>query len=97
MKKLIKIDLSILDAPKTPVITGNSVSEIEANKNKVLASMEDNHKAKMDFIKEVHEQNMTTIDEYHKAMDAAMARKDIQKVLELMKEINQLMSNGIII
>ena len=83
--------------PEVPTITGNSISEIQANKNKVLSSMEDNHKTKMDFLKEVHEQNMVTIDEYHKAMDVAIAKKDTAEVIRLMKEINQLMSNGIII
>ena len=97
MKELIKIDLSILDAPKTPVITGSSISEIEDNKNKILSSMEQDHKEKMDFIKEVHRENMDTINEYHEAIDAAMARKDTAEVIRLMKEINQLMPNGIII
>ena len=93
-----ELNLNILDMPEVPTtITGSSVAEIQANKNKVLLDMEQDHQSKMKLIKEVHEQNMATIDEYHKAMDAAMARKDIQKVLELMKEINQLISNGIII
>lgn len=87
MKDLLNINL-----PKMPVVTGTTITEIRANKERILAQLDEKHQEEIEALNSIHQENMKTLDEYHKAIDEAMSNKDMAKVLKLMKEMNNHLS-----